>query len=214
MWKFKKQKAQSEILSYSLVILIIIVVMGVLITVLFPQIAKQHSVENYKQAELYINKINSNIINVLAEPTGSTVKLQLNLDHLYLDLDSNNNKIIIYQIVEGDYFDKKKSTKFGNIHIYRDGSKLYTALEYNTVDITGNFSEQEGVTDLYFTKTGKNKVDGDMAIDGKVNCQIGSIKTLIDEVNYKRLRELLKVFEYDLDDFIDYIHENIPLDGD
>lgn len=158
MKKYKKQKAQSEILSYSLVVLIIIVVMGLLITVLFPQITKQHSIENYKQSELYINKINSSIIDILGEPTGSTTKLQLNLDHLYLDLDSNNNKIIIYQIIEGDYFDKKKNTKFGDIHIYRDGSKLYTTLEYNSIDIIGDFSEQQGVTDLYFTKTGKNQV--------------------------------------------------------
>jgi uncharacterized protein (UPF0333 family) len=155
----KNQKAQSEILSYSLVVLIIIVILAVLISFLLPSINKQNSIENFKISQSHIDKINSQIINVLGEPTGSTTKLQLNLDKLYLNLNSSENKIYIYQIIDGDFYDKTKTTKYGNIHTYRDGQKLYICLEYdNNIDLTGDFSQQEGYTDLYFTKTAKNQV--------------------------------------------------------
>ncbi len=153
-----KEKAQTEVLSYILVIMIIVIVVAIIMAGLIPAIEKQQSKQKFNTSKNYIDEIQAKAIEVLGSPIDSTVMLTLNLEGLYLNIDEDLNKIEIFHIMYGNYYKNLLRQEDGSKYTYRDRQKLFTGIEFENVDIIRDHFIQNKTINLYFTKIDKNKL--------------------------------------------------------
>lgn len=152
------KKGDAEIISYVIITFIVIVIIMLITTELIPTIEENQSKQRFEQSKQYIDKIDSEITKLAQEPTGSSSQLAINLNRLYLNIDADNNKIEIYHIMTGNYYDNNLKIKDGTKYTYRNFQKLYAGVEYDEIDITQDLSAENRFVYLYLTKTDKNKI--------------------------------------------------------
>jgi len=152
------KRGDAEIISYVFLILIISLIVGSIFTFAIPEIAKQQSITKFNNSKDYIDNIDNSIQTIMVSPIDSTEIINLNLNNLYLEIDSDANTIKIYHLINGNYYENKRLITNGAKYTYRDVQKLYAGLQYNEIDITTDIAAQNTKITLYLQKIGKNQL--------------------------------------------------------
>jgi len=156
--KYINKRGDAEIISYVFIILIITLIVGAILTFAVPEIAKQQSVMRFNNSKDYINKIDYSIQEVMASPVDSTKKLTIDLSNLYLEINPSNNRIEIYHLMNGNYYENHRLIQDGAKYTYRDLQKLYAGLQYTDLNITTDVFVQNKRVTLYFQKISSNQL--------------------------------------------------------
>ena len=157
------KKGEAETIGYTSIIFIIVIIVGVITAATTTIIAQQQSVTRFENSKNYISSIDAMINQLMLSPVGSGDKISLDLTNLYLNVISDENKIEIYHLINGNYYDNNKLIYQGLKYTYRDKQKLYAGIQYTDVNITTDLFVQNKVVLLYFEKTGINQLRITMA---------------------------------------------------
>jgi len=188
-------KGASEILGYTMVILVISITVALIMTGLIPGVSNQQAKQKLELSKNYINTFDHKIKEVMALPNGSTTKINIDLDKLYLLIDSNQNKIEIYQITNSNFYKEKVEVKKDSIYTYKDKQKLVAGIEYTNINLISDELINNKKIELYITKLEKNKL--------KISTQATENVSWYDE-NWKYRKRLLLDSNYisaDLNNF-------------
>ena len=141
MYKLNK-KGEAETIGYISVIFIIVIIVGILAIATTTVVAEQNSVTRFENSKNYISDIESIINQVMLSPTGAGAKTSLDLTNLYLNISADTNKIEIYHLINGNYYENYKLIYQGQKYTYRDKQKLYAGIQYTDVNITDTIFAQ------------------------------------------------------------------------
>ncbi|NCC70943.1 DUF2341 domain-containing protein [bacterium] len=155
----KNKKGQSEVISYVIIIFIVAIIVSIIITQINPVISKSKSKQNFQTSKTQIELIEKTIKEVMLEPTSSSKSIRLDLENLFLNVDSDLNKIEIFHIMSGDYYENEIKIKEGNKFTYRENQKIFSGLEFEDINIVNKLFIQNKTLDLYFTKTSRNTLE-------------------------------------------------------
>ncbi len=157
----KKQKGVAEMISETLIILIVIAVVGIILAILTPAISTQQSIQRFETAQKNIQEIDSAIINVLGMPIDSVIEISISLNKQKLEVLTDENKVIISHIIKGDYFEEDivqqiDSSKYN----YKENNVVFSVLEYDNISFYRTL-ELENINQvrLYFKKKDKDVVE-------------------------------------------------------
>lgn len=154
----KNNKGASEILGYTMVILVISLTVALIMNGVIPGVSNQQAKQKHELSKNYINTLDQKIKEVMALPNGSTTKINIDLDKLYLLIDSNQNKIEIYQITNSKFYKETTEIIKNGLYTYRDKQKLVAGIEYTNINIISDELINNKKIELYITKLEKNKL--------------------------------------------------------
>jgi len=152
------KKGEAETIGYISVIFIIVIIVGVLATATTTVIAEQNSVTRFENSKNFISDIDAMINQIMLSPTGTGSKISLDLTNLYLAIYADTNKIEIYHLINGNYYENYKLLSQGQKYTYRDKQKIYAGVQYTDINITENTFAQNKAVILYFKKIGTNQL--------------------------------------------------------
>ena len=92
-------KGASEIISQILLMLITVVVVGIIISALIPQISRSKSQIKFEESKILRDELFSSIQEVYNNPIGYTKEISLKLENLNLNIDGDTETIEIYSII-------------------------------------------------------------------------------------------------------------------
>ncbi len=163
------QKGASEVLSYILVIFIVIVVVGLIVSGVMPAIERTKSQKKFQEAKMYISEIEKKVNELMQSPIGSITSITLDLDEIFLEIDSNLQTIKMVQTIYGDYYKEGDLIKEGNIYTFREMQKLIVGLDLIGIEIIDNFYLTNSKTTVYIKKIDRNKISFLREIDSSEN---------------------------------------------
>jgi len=158
MHKLNK-KGEAETIGYISIIFIIVIIVGLIATATTYVVAEQQSVTKFENAKNYIADIETIINEVMLSPIGTGNKISIDLTNQYLNISADNDKIEVYHLINGNYYDNNRLIYQGLKYTYRDKQKIYAGIQYTDVNITTNVLIQNKITILYFKKIGVNQLE-------------------------------------------------------
>lgn len=156
-----KQKGDAEIISQAIIFLIVISAVGIVTTILIPVITEQQSQQRFEIAQKNIQEIDFAIMEVLGQPTGAVVEINIILDRQLLEIIQDENKIKISHTIRGNYFEEERTQEIDSTkYNYRKDRRLFSVLEYNNI----SFYEDRDIENInqlkiYVKKIDKNTID-------------------------------------------------------
>ncbi|HOW29312.1 MAG TPA: DUF2341 domain-containing protein [archaeon] len=153
-------KGTSEIISQILLMLITVVVIGIILTALIPQITTSKSQLKFEESKRLRDNLYNNIQEVYNSPIGYTKEIELSLENLTLIIDSNTNTIEVYSIINGDFYkDNLRLDDTSEKYTYRNGQKLYAGFTLSNIDLVRSYIlENQLNATIYLRKTDKDKI--------------------------------------------------------
>lgn len=153
-------KGTSEIISQILLMLITVVVIGIILTALIPQITTSKSHIKFEESKRLRDDLYNNIQEVYNSPIGYTKEIELSLENLTLIIDSNTNTIEVYSIINGDFYkDDLRLEETSEKYTYRNGQKLYAGFTLNNIDLVRSYTIDNTLrTRIFLRKTDKEKI--------------------------------------------------------
>ena len=153
-------KGVSEIISQILLMLVTVVVVGIIIAAIVPQISRGKSQIKFEESKLLRDNLYSNIQEVYNSPIGYTKEISLKLENLSLNIDGDTETIEIYSIIDGEFYKDGLRQEEGNgKYTYRNGQKLYAGFTLENIDIVRSYVlENQLNATIYLRKTDKDKI--------------------------------------------------------
>jgi len=153
-------KGASEIISQILLMLITVVVVGIIISALIPQISRSKSQIKFEESKILRDELFFSIQEVYNNPIGYTKEISLKLENLNLNIDGDTETIEIYSIINGEFYkDGLRQEEDNGKYTYREGQKLYAGFTLNNIDLVRSYvlENQLNIT-IYLRKTDKDKI--------------------------------------------------------
>lgn len=153
-------KGVSEIISQILLMLVTVVVVGIIIAAIVPQMSRGKSQIKFEESKLLRDNIFSSIQEVYNSPIGHTKEISLKLENLSLNIDGDTETIEIYSIIDGEFYKDGLRQEEGNgKYTYRNGQKLYAGFTLENIDIVRSYVlENQLNATIYLRKTDKDKI--------------------------------------------------------
>lgn len=150
----KNKKGASEIISYVIIILITVIVVGIIVTKLNLLVQKNNLEKDLQESRYYIELIENKVYEVLESPIGSITSLDIDLENKNLEI--NEKKIeITHQL---DKKIKKLKVVEARIYTKEENQKISIGLEIKDFEIENKLNAQNTRITLYIKKVDKNKV--------------------------------------------------------
>jgi flagellin-like protein len=153
-------KGASEIISQILLMLITVVVVGIIISALIPQISRSKSQIKFEESKILRDELFFSIQEVYNNPIGYTKEISLKLENLNLNIDGDTETIEIYSIINGEFYkDGLRQEEDNGKYTYRNGQKLYVGFTLENIDLVRSYvlENQLNIT-IYLRKTDKDKI--------------------------------------------------------
>src|SRR5574344_1175985 len=153
-------KGVSEIISQILLMLVTVVVVGIIIAAIVPQLSRGKSQIKFEESKLLRDNLFSSSQEVYNSPIGHTKEISLKLENLSLNIDGDTETIEIYSIIDGEFYKDGLRQEEGNgKYTYRKGQKLYAGFTLENIDIVRSYVlENQLNATIYLRKTDKDKI--------------------------------------------------------
>ena len=183
VFKIKKQKAVSPLISGVLIIFISIAVAGIIIIFSNAYFGSLGDIQKYKNNKQNLEVMNNILNNLKTQNIGSYKLLNISPTN-QIHFDKSKNNITITQKIKNISFleNQKDSISYGNINIKKSMDSLIFTLSLNNVDLNNNYDATTTAQQINFNVIATNNNVPNIRIT-----RVNENQSLFVQINYNKL---------------------------